>query len=63
MRAQTSLTSNALMYASVGFQQLCQLQVLSSRETSLTSLELIVYDGSVYAGALYDYSTVKINLI
>lgn len=59
MRAKDKLTHNAIMYASVGFQQDCLLQVLNVRPGPNSSLEMVVYDGTVYAGAHYTYSTVQ----
>ena len=47
------MTDNAIMYISVGFQQHCLLQVLSLRHTPTHALEMVVYDGTVYAGAIY----------
>lgn len=53
MRGKSRLTDNAIMYISVGFQQHCLLQVLSLRHTPSHALEMVVYDGTVYAGAIY----------
>ena len=61
MSAKYQLTPNAIMYISVGFTQESTLQVLSVREGIHSSLEMVIYDGLVYAGALYDYSTVFIR--
>jgi hypothetical protein len=58
MRAKCRLTDNALMYISVGFQQECLLQVLSVRPGPQLSAEMVVYDGTVYAGALFNYAAV-----
>jgi hypothetical protein len=58
MRDKGKLTHNAIMYASVGFKQECILQVLNVRPGSNFSLEMVVYDGIVYAGAHYNYSNV-----
>lgn len=58
MRTKYKLTDNAILYASVGFKQECLLQVLSLRPGPHSSLQLVVYDGTVYAGALLSQSQV-----
>lgn len=46
------MTHNAIMYISLGFLQPCILQVLALRQDPTSGLEMVVYDGTVYAGAL-----------
>lgn len=58
MRTNSSLTHNAILYISLGFTQQSIMQVLELRKGNKNTLEMIVYDGIVYAGALYDYSSV-----
>lgn len=52
------LTHNAILYISLGFRQTSTLQIIELRPGSSQSMELVVYDGTVYAGARYDYSLV-----
>lgn len=47
------MTRNAIMYISLGFTQPCLLQILSLRQVPDSALEMVVYDGTVYAGALF----------
>ena len=41
------------MYISVGFTHPCLLQILSLNRQDHSYLQLILYDGKAYAGALY----------
>jgi hypothetical protein len=63
MRSRPRLTTNAILYISLGFQQTCALQVLDVRQGQDLSLEMILHDGLVYAGAIYDYSSVTMLLV
>jgi hypothetical protein len=54
-----TLTLNAILYISLGFQQPALLQILDLRPDPPSSLQLVLYDGIVYTGAHYDYSNVS----
>lgn len=47
------LTQNGVLYLSLGFKQHFQLQVLTSRVGEQAELQLVLYDGLAYIGALY----------
>jgi len=60
MSNEHPLTHNAILYISLGFHQASILQIIDLRPGCQQTLELVVYDGIVYAGARYDYSLVLI---
>lgn len=48
-----SLTLNGVLYLSLGFKQHFQLQVLAVKVGEQAELQLVLYDGLSYIGALY----------
>ena len=48
-----ALTFNGVLYLSLGFRQEYCLQVLTLRRGELGELQLVLYDGITYIGALY----------
>lgn len=48
-----ALTFNGVLYLSLGFRQEYCLQVLTSRRGEEGELQLVLYDGITYIGALY----------
>ena len=48
-----SLTLNGVLYLSLGFKQHYHLQVLACKVGEHSELQLVLYDGLAYIGALY----------
>ncbi len=48
-----SLTLNGVLYLSLGFKQNYYLQVLACKLGECSELQLVLYDGLAYIGALY----------
>lgn len=53
MNQPHSLTFNGVLYLSLGFRQAYHLQVLTLRRGEQGELQLVLYDGNTYIGALY----------
>lgn len=61
MNTVPKLTTNGVLYLSLGFKQNYQLQVLTQRIGEKKELQIVLYDGLAYIGAIYHFPNVQIQ--
>lgn len=62
MNSKPKLTSNGILYISLGFKQRYCLQVFSLRRGDRGEVQMVLYDGLVYIGATFESPFVILTL-